>query len=146
MGDRSGDGDSITVGDVTSSQGVAVGRHAQSRVTGDNTAGSVRIVAGELRDALGELYDVLSDSGLSRDQRIEAQTATGSALNGVTDEGVDAQTVTSGLERVGETLRRANVAVEEGTTLATSIARIAALLGPLVGGARVIGNLFGFPL
>jgi hypothetical protein len=125
---------------------VAVGRNAQSRVTGDNTAGGVQIDAGELRNALGELYDALSDTGLSRDQRIEAQTATGSALSGVTDEGVDADTVTSGLERVGETLRQANVAVEEGTTLATSIGRIAALLGPLIGGARVVANLFGIPL
>lgn len=146
MVDRPGDGDSVTVGNITSSQGVAVGRNAQSWVTGDNTTGDVHIDAGELRSALGELYDALGDTGMSRDLRIQAQTAAGNALSGVTDEGVDADTVTSGLDRVGQALRQANVAVEKGTTLATSIGRVAALLGPLIGGARVVANLFGIPL
>src|SRR4051794_11151637 len=146
MGDRPGGGDNITVGNITSSQGVAIGVNAQSRVTGDNSARSVQVNAGELRDALGQLYDALGDAGLSRDQRIEAQTATGSARSGVTDEVVNADTVTSGLKRVGETLRQANVAVEEGTTLATSIGRVAALLGPLIGGAPGGASFLRSPL
>ncbi|WP_033294532.1 hypothetical protein [Amycolatopsis jejuensis] len=146
MEDGRGNGDNITVGDITSAQGVAVGRNASAKVTGNNITGASDVDADALRAALNDLYDALADADLSRDQRIEAQTATGNALGGVTEETVDGPAVTSGLEKVGDTLRKANVTVEEGTKLAQSMGRIAAALGPLVGGAQVVANLLGIPL
>jgi propanediol dehydratase small subunit len=146
MADELPGGDEITVGDITGSQGVAIGRNAQTRVTGHNVSGDVRIDSGQLRSALEELYDALGDAELSRNQRIDVQTATGNALKGVTADSVDSDTVTSNLEKVGDTLRQANVAIGEGTAIGENIGRLATLLGPLVGGARIVAGWFGIPL
>jgi hypothetical protein len=137
------DGDQIDVGDISASQGVAIGRGNVVRISGDNAA---RIDASQLRAALDDLYDALGAAELSREQRITAQTATGNARHAAADEGVDAGSVASNLEQVGETLRHAGVAIDEGTALAESVGRLAALLGPLVGGARVVAGWFGLPL
>lgn len=143
-GERSGD--QINVGDIERSQGVAIGRNTNVEVTGDNISGDVSVDSAELRSALDELYDALADVELSRDQRIEAQTATGNARHGVTDQEVDSETVKSNLQKVGETLKQANVAIDEGTALGESVGRLSALLAPLVGGARVVAGWFGIPL
>jgi hypothetical protein len=139
-------GDQITVGDITGSQGIAIGKNASARVTGHNLSGEVRIDPGELRAALGELYDAVGDLDLPREQKITAQTATGTALQGVTDKEVDARTVTSNLERAGEALKQADVAVQQGTSLWEHITRLGDLLGPVVGGARIVLGWFGIPL
>lgn len=146
MSDTDAGGDQIEVGNVTNVQGVAIGRNAHAMVTGNNVPGDVQIDSGQLRSALEELYGALAELDLVSSQKITAQMATGNALEAVHDNAMNADTITSNLKRVGETLNQANVVVEEGTSLWNSIARLAPLLGPLVGGARIVAGWFGVPL
>jgi hypothetical protein len=139
-------GDEIHVGNITGSQGVAIGPNASTSVTGQNTSGDVRIDTGELRAALGDLYDALGGLDIPREQRIAAQTATGAALAGAESEEVDAGAVSSSIERVGQVLQQADVVIEEGTSLWQHVTRLASLVGPLVGGAKVVAAWFGIPL
>jgi hypothetical protein len=143
-GDNSGD--QIKVGDIHRSQAIVIGRGSSVRVIGNNVSGDVRVDAAALQSALHALHDALGDADLSREQRIQAQTATGNAYNGVTEESVESGTVTSNLEKVGETLKQANVAIEQGTSLGESVRHLAALVGPLVGGAGAVAAWFGLPL
>jgi hypothetical protein len=144
MSDKPDGGDNITVGDIINAQGVAVGRGASVRVTGNNIPGDVEINAGELRAALEELYDALEQGGLPRDKTRAAQTAAGNAIAAVTDKEVKGDVVVDNVKRIGETLKQANVAVKEGSSLWGSIKKLASVLGPLVGGARAVGAWFGF--
>lgn len=137
------DGDRIKVGDISASQGLAIGRDAKVRIVGDNAA---RVDASQLRAALGEFYEVVGAAGLDREQCIDAQTAVGNARRAVTDESVDAGSVAANLQQVGETLRQAGAAVDEGTRLGESVGRVATLFGPLVGGAAIVAGWFGLPM
>lgn len=139
-------GDRIQVGDITGSQGVAIGRNAEATVTGRNIAAGVRIDATELRSALEDLHAALAEANLQPEAKVRAQSAAGRALEGVREKNVDADGVSANLETVGETLKQANVALEEGTSLLASVTTLAKLLGPVVGGAGVVAGWFGVPL
>ncbi len=140
-------GDHITIGDISNAQGIAIGRHATARVVGHNMPQDVKIDAAELRTALEQLYDALSEAPLPRDKTRSAQTAAGNALDAVTNNEVKSGTVVENVQKIGETLKQTNVAVQEGSTLWASIQKLAPLLGPLVaGGAHVVAGWFGVPL
>jgi len=139
-------GDQISVGSITGSQGVAIGRNASTVVTGHNLAGDVHIDSGELRAALDGLYDALASLDLPRDEKMAAQTAAGNAISGVSSEEVDAETVTSNLEKVGQALMKADAVIEEGTSMWDHVTRLGSLLGPVAGGAKVVAAWFGIPL
>jgi hypothetical protein len=143
MNDERNAGDQITVGDISSTQGVAIGRNARVSVTGNNISGDLKIDAKQLRAVLEELYDALDGTGLPRDKTRLAQTATGNALNGVSDEEVNGDTVVENVKKIGETIKQANVVVQEGTSLWESVTKLAPLLGPLVGGASIVASWFG---
>src|SRR3712207_8671329 len=66
---RSRSGDNIAVGDVTGSQGIAIGRQASATVTGHNMPSDVKIDAGQLRATLEGLYDSLGQTDLPREDR-----------------------------------------------------------------------------
>ena len=146
MSDERTGGDNITVGDVINAQGVAIGRNATARVVGNNISGDVKIDAKELRTALEGLYDALDQGDLPRDKTRSAQTAAGNALDAVTEKEVKSDVVVENVKRIGETIKQANVAVQEGTSLWQSIQKLAPLLGPIVGGARIVAGWFGIPL
>jgi hypothetical protein len=93
MGERRGDGDHITVGDISNAQGTAIGRHATATVTGHVMPCDVKIDPRELRATLEELYDVLGETELPRDKTRSAQTATGIALEAVTEDEVKREPV-----------------------------------------------------
>jgi hypothetical protein len=143
MNDERNGGDQITVGDISSTQAVAIGRNARVSVTGNNISGDVKIDAKQLRAVLEELYDALDGTGLPRDKTRLAQTAAGNALNGVSDEEVNGDTVVENVKKIGETIKQANVVVQEGTSLWESVTKLAPLLGPLVGGASIVAAWFG---
>jgi len=140
------DGDQITVGDVINAQGVAIGRNASARVIGNNILGDVKIDATELRSALEDLFDALNQAALPRDKTRSAQTAAGNALDAVKDDEVTADVVVENVKKIGETIKEANVVVQEGTSLWQSIKKLAPLVGPIVGGARIVAGWFGVPL
>jgi hypothetical protein len=143
--ERSG-GDNITVGDIINAQATAIGRNASAQVTGNNISGDVKIDARALRTALESLYDALDQGGLPRDKTRGAQTAAGNALGAVTEKEVKSDIVVKNVKKIGETIKQANVAIQEGTSLWQSVQKLAPLLGPLVGGARIVAGWFGLPL
>ena len=140
------DGDNITVGNILQSQGIAIGRNATATVTGHNLSGDVKVDARELRTALEELWDALGQALLPRERIRSAQTAAGNALDAVTDNEVKSDTVVENVKKIGETLKQANAVMQEGSTLWQSVQKLVPLLGPLVGGARVVAGWFGIPL
>jgi hypothetical protein len=146
MADQRPDGDNITVGNISRSQGIAIGRNATTTVTGHNISGDVKIDPRELRTALGELWDALGQAPLPRERLRSAQTAAGNALDAVTDNEVKSDTVVENVKKIGETLKEANAVMQEGSTLWQSVQKLAPLLGPIVGGARVVAGWFGMPL
>jgi len=139
------DGDHIQVGNISGSQGIAIGRNARATVTGHNISGDVKIDPDELRTTLEEMYTSLSQANLPQDKMISTQTAVGQALEGVHDSEVQAETVVSHIQKVGEVLKQANVTVQEGSSLGQSVQKLITLLGPLVGGARIVAGWFGVP-
>jgi hypothetical protein len=142
--DESRTGDSITVGDITNAQGVAVGRHASATVTGNNISGA-KVDAAQMRAVLESLYDELEKTGLPKKEARSVQTAAGNALEAVNDKEVNANVVADNVKKIAETMKEAKVAVEEGSSLWKSIKELAPLLGPLVGGAHVVASWFGLP-
>jgi methyl-accepting chemotaxis protein len=141
-----GDGDHTTVGDIINAQGVAVGTNASARVTGNNIPGDVKIDATELRSALEDLFDALNQTGLPKDKTRSVQTAAGNALDAVNEGEIKADVVVQHVKKIGETLKEAKVVVQEGTSLWESVKKLAPLVGPLVGGARIVAGWFGVPL
>jgi hypothetical protein len=89
------------------------------------------------------MYTSLSQANMPRDKMISTQTAVGKALEGVKDDEVQAEIVVSHIQTVGEVLKQANVTVQEGSSLWQSVQKLATLLGPLVGGARIVAGWFG---
>ena len=120
-------------------------RNASANVTGHNAPGNVQINAGELRAALEGLYDALGQGSLPREKVRSAQTAAGNAIDAVTEKEVKSDTVVENVKKIGETLKQANVAVQEGTSLWDSVKKVSSIIGPLVGGARVVAAWFGVP-
>jgi hypothetical protein len=139
-------GDSITVGDVTNAQGVAIGRNATATVTGNNVVGNAKVDPEQMRAALESLFDELEKAGMPKDKARTAQTAAGNAINAVGDKEVKSNVVADNVKKIGDTIKEANVAVKEGSSLWNSIKGLAPLLGPLVGGAHVVAGWFGLPL
>jgi hypothetical protein len=137
---------SLHVAGPVSGQGIAIGHQASAVVKGSSFAGDGTINATQLRETLEQLYDALGETGLPRDQVRKAQTAAGNALDGVSDDEVQADTVVQQVQKVAETLKEANVVVERGSSLWESVQKLAPLLGPLVGGARLVSAWFGIPL
>ncbi len=137
------EGDFIEVGDISNVQGLAIGQNAQARVIGSNIRGDARIDSEELRAALEDLHSALASAEIPPRGKIATQTAVGNALEGVDDDRVNADTVSSNLKKAGEVLKEANTTVEAGTSLWRSLETLASLIGPVVGGARVVGQWFG---
>jgi hypothetical protein len=51
------------------------------------------------------------------------------------------------VKKIGESLQQANVAIEHGSQLASTVVKMATILGPVVvGGAKVVAAWFGVPL
>ncbi len=139
-------GDSITVGDITSAQGIAIGKNATATVTGDNVAGHVKVDPEQMRAALASLFDELARAGLPKDKARTAQTAAGNAIDAVGNKEVRSNVVADNVKKIGDTIKEANVAIKEGSSLWDSIKGLAPLLGPLVGGAHIVAGWFGLPL
>ena len=118
----------------------------RATVTGHNLSRDVKVDAQQLRTALEELYDALGQAQLPRDQVRRMQTTAGNAIDGVKDNEVKAETVVQNVQKIGETLKQANTVVEQGSSLWQSVQKLAPLLGPLVGGAKIVAAWFGVSL
>ena len=141
-------GDHITVGDITHGQGIAIGRDAHAEVQSSSNSSTAAVDPEVVRSVLKELRVALGQANLPDDTVISAQTATGNALvEGVKGDAVKPDVILANVQKAGETLKQANVVVQEGSTLWQSVQKLASVLGPLVvGGARVVAAWFGIPL
>jgi hypothetical protein len=139
-------GDNITVGEIANAQGVAIGRNANARVAGNNAQGDATIDLKALRSALESLYDSLEQGTLPRDKTRSAQTAVENALNAASEEPIKSDVVVDNVKKIGEAIKEANVTIQEGASLWTSVHKLGPLLGPLVGGVRVVAGWFGVPI
>jgi hypothetical protein len=142
--------DQIQIGSIDRSQVGAIGPHAKGKVSGPlniNADAATQIDAQALKAALMDLYSALGQSNLPQDKLITAQGAVSTAINqDIKDDKVEPEGLASHVELVGKTLQEANVAVQEGTSLWESVQKLAPLVGPIVGGARVVLQLFGIPV
>jgi hypothetical protein len=139
-------GESISIGNITNAQGVAIGRNAQSYVVGQNISRDTRIDANQLREALTQLHAALDQAGLPVDKKISTQTSVGLALEAAKGDQVQADGIVANVKKVGDVFKEANSTVQQGTSLWDSIQKLAPLLGPLVGGAKIVGAWFGIPI
>jgi hypothetical protein len=145
MNDKPDGGDSISVGNITGAQGVAIGRQATANVTGHNIA-SDALDRNQLKTILEGLLDALGDPQLPRDHTCAAQAAAGKAITAANDKESKPDSIVGGVKEIGDTLKQADIAVKEGTSLWESVQKLASLIGPLVGGARVVAAWFGIPV
>lgn len=146
MNDERKSGDQITIGNINHAQGIAIGSNASVGVKGSNVSGDVKIDPQQLRTALEGLYDALGQGTLPRDKTRIVQTEAGNALGAITEQEVRSDIVVEKVKKIGESIKEANVAVQEGTSLWQSVQQLASLLGPLVGGTRIVAAWFGIPL
>lgn len=144
MSDRRNVGDSIEVGDITQSQGIAIGREAYSEVSGNVVVGTANYLeVDELKRVLEDLYESLDQ--LPLDMRIRSQMATGTALSlGIEDGKAKPDVLVRQLQVVGDTIKQTNVMVEEGSSLWNNVRTLSTIVAPVVtGGARVVAAWFG---
>jgi hypothetical protein len=141
-------GDRFQVGDISGSQGLAIGRAARAEVHGNIIADARAVNPETLRMVLTDLQAALGRADLPTEAKLVAQTAAGNAvLEGVVGGEVKPDVVVPQVEKIGAVLKRANVAVQEGSALWESVQKLATTVGPLVqGGAQVVGGWFGVPL
>lgn len=127
-------------GNLTNSP-INQGRGTQTATITIQSAEVAKIKPDELKAALNELYDMLDQAGLERAVKQKAQTAAGNAINAA-DESPKSEDAAKGMvshvKAVGDTLKEANVAVKEGSTLWASIKKVADVVGPVVGTAATV--------
>jgi tetratricopeptide (TPR) repeat protein len=99
-----------------------------------------------LKANLQELFGALGSANLPIQVQMEAQTATGLANQQVEEPALHVDALAQHFQRIGQSLQRANVTVEEGSRLATAIIKLAHLFGPVVGGTQVVAKWFGIHL
>ncbi len=137
----------IVSGGSLSGDQIVVGRNARARMVKTEIASGEKqkVDPESLRAALKELRLALGQAGLPEDTVIATQTAVGSALiEGVSGDEVKGDVVAAHLQRAGKVLKEAKVAVDQGSSLAESVAKLVPLLAPLVvGGGRVVAAWFG---
>ncbi len=139
-------GDNIRVGNISGSQGVAIGHNASVSVTSSRMSSVTKINLQELRAVLEELWDALDTAQLQREQKRITQTAASNALDSVEGEESQSTIVIENVKKIGDTIRQTNVIVEEGSDLWQSVLKLIHLVGPLVGGARTVAGWFGISL
>jgi hypothetical protein len=100
-----------------------------------------------LKKTLLELHKSLESAPLPEEARIDAQLAAGQARKVVDRPDAQTETLIGHIKEVGDTLQSAGVTIKQGSQVASSVLRIASIVGPLVvGGAKVVAAWFGLPL
>ncbi|HEY0753909.1 MAG TPA: TIR domain-containing protein [Ktedonobacteraceae bacterium] len=99
-----------------------------------------------LKASLQELFAALGNAGLPMQVQMEAQTSTGLAAQQAEAPTLNVEALAQHLQAVGQSLQRASIMVEEGSRLASAISKLAHLIGPVVGGTRVVAGWFGMRL
>jgi hypothetical protein len=142
MNDKPDGGDSISVGNITGAQGVVIGRQATANVTSHNIASGF-LDRNQLKTILEGLLDALGEAQLPRDHTRAAQAAAGRVITAANEKESEPDSIVGGVKEIADTLKQTDIAVKEGTSLWESVQKLASLVGPLVGGARVVAAWFG---
>ncbi len=109
--------------------------------------GKPTIEVDELKKTLLELHKSLESAPLPEDTKVDAQVAASQARKAADRQDVKADELVGHIKEVGDTLQAAGVTIKQGSQVASSVLRIASIVGPLVvGGAKVVAAWFGLPL
>ncbi len=99
-----------------------------------------------LKAALQELFTALGNAGLPLQTQIETQTTIGLAIQQIETSTLTIEAFVPYLQRAGHTLSATGISLDQGSHLARSVSKLAHLVGPAVGGVRVVTGWFGIPL
>ena len=122
---------------------VGIGHGGNISASNINQGMSLSLDRAALKASLLELFAELGRAGLSMQVQMEAQTATGLAVQQVEAPTFQVAVLARHLQHVGQSLQQAKVPVGDGSRLATAVMRLASLFGPVVGGAQVVASWFG---
>lgn len=135
-------GGSVTGGDFALGHGNVVHVVKSAYENGKPT-----IDVDDLKKTLLELHKSLESAPLPDDAKVDAQVAASQARKAADQQDMKTETLVGHIKEVGDTLQTAGVTIKQGSQVATSVLRIAGIVGPLVaGGAKVVASWFGLPL
>lgn len=78
---------------------------------------------------------------------MEAQASAYHSKKILEDKEPQGEALASNIKKIGDSLKEADVTLEHGSQLASSVMKMAIILGPVVvGGAKVVASWFGVPL
>ena len=144
----SGNRGNITIGGSVSGENMALGHAAQAIQTKTlYQNGQPTIDLASLKSSLVELYGHLQSAGLPPDAQMEAQAAVYQSKKVLEDKEPQSEALAGNIKKIGDSLKEANVTLEHGSQLASTVTKMALILGPvIVGGAKVVASWFGVPL
>lgn len=126
---------------------IGVGSQTQSKITNNNGQSIAPIDLETLKKSLVELYGHLPSAGLPAEAQMELQASIYQSKKLLEGKEPPNEEVAGTVKKIGESLQQANVAIEHGSQLASTVVKMAAILGPVVvGGAKVVASWFGVPL
>ena len=138
----------ISVGTSFSGENMAIGHISQANQTKTlYQNGQPTIDLESLKSSLVELYGHLQSAGLPPDAQMEAQAAAYQSKKILGDKEPQSEALATNIKKIGDSLKDANVTIEHGSQLASTVVKMATNLGPIVvGGAKVVAAWFGVPL
>lgn len=120
----------------------AVGDQAQGIVI--NQAAADQINVAQLRAALEALRAEAPKSGLPAAAVASVETATQAALDqGIQGDKVDAKSLVDNIKKAGDVIKATGETVEASKSLWEKVNDVAAIVGPIVGGAAKVAMWFG---
>ena len=125
---------------------VSVGHGSEIHASDVSVNTSIQVDTAALKASLQELFNVLRIADLPMQTQMDALTATGLAKQQADGAAPNFEEMAGHVQQVGQTLQKAHVVVEKVPQRAAAVMRIAHVLGPVFGGAKVVAGWFGFPL
>ncbi len=134
-------------GQVSAEENIMIGVGNLNRITNNNGPSLLPIDLETLKKSLVELYGHLPSAGLPAETQMELQASIYQSKKLLEGKEPPNEEVANTVKKIGESLQQANVAIEHGSQLASTVVKMAAILGPVVvGGAKVVASWFGVPL
>jgi hypothetical protein len=139
--------DSINFSNIqTSGPMVSIGYGTKIHANHSNVHTAAQVDTAALKASLWELFRVLSRADLPTPAYMDVVTATGLATQKAKGDSPNVEELAGYLQQVGQALQKAQVVVEKVPQLAAVVTKIAQVLGPVVGGTKVVAGWFGLPL
>ena len=137
----------INISAQTSGENFIIGAGNVNKITHHNEQSTITIDLETLKKSLVELYGHLPSAGLPAEAQMELQASIYQSKKLLEGKEPPNEEVANTVKKIGESLQQANVAIEHGSQLASTVVKMATILAPVVvGGAKVVASWFGVPL